>query len=249
MNALFGSLTTEGLEEVTDRVGGFQPLSSDIYTGPIKAMYAGQSPGGARNVTIIVDVGGREYRETIYVTNKNGENFFLNKNDKTKKVPLPGFTTINNICLATTGKPLSEQEAEDKIVKIYNPETRKEEPTTVPMLTAPLGETISLGILNQLVNKNEKDSNGKYVPTPETREENVIDAVFHTETKKTVFEAENGVEEAAFWDRWLEANKGKQRDRRELKDGEAGQAGRPGNSKEPPQGGAPKTSKSLFAKN
>jgi hypothetical protein len=250
MSGLFGNLTNNGLEETEDRLGGFAPLETDIYTGPIKVAYAGQAASGARSITLIVDLGGKEYRETIYITNKKGENFFLNKDDKTKKVPLPGFTTINDICLVTTGRPLADQEAEDKMVKIYDPDQKKEVPKSVPVITALLGQTVSLGIVRTLENKSVKDSSGEYVPTPETRVVNSIEKVFHTETKMTVNEATNTTEVPAFWDAWLERNKGKQRDRRTIKDGATGVVGRPGapraSSSPPVSNGSATPRKSLF---
>lgn len=247
MNAIFGSLSTEGLEEAQDRLGGFAPLDTDIYTGVIKMAYAGQSTGGARNVSLVVDFEGREYRETVYVTNRKGENFYLNPQDKSKKVSLPGFLTIEHLCIVTTGKPLNEQQAEEKVVKIYDPEARQELPTSVMMLTGLLGQTASFGIVKQLENKSDKVGD-EYIPNAETRDTNVIDKIFHTETKLTVPEATKGVEEAVFWDAWVDKNKGVTRDKRTIKDGEAGQAGRPGAARSAPQasGGAPK--KSLFSK-
>lgn len=243
MNALFGSLTTDGLEEVTDRLGGFSPLASDIYTGTIKAAYAGASSGGAQNITLIVDAGGREYRETIYITNKKGENYWVN--DNKKKVPLPGFTTINNICLCASGKPLAEQDTADKVFNVYDPEARKELPKSVPMLTDLVGQEITLAILKVLENKNEKQGD-KYVPTADTRESNQIDAVFNTDTRMTVAEALSGAEEPVFHDAWLEKNKGQVRDKREIKDGDAGvKSGRPGGA---PQAGAKAPGRSLFGK-
>lgn len=245
MNAIFKGLTTDGLEEVTDRLGGFSPLDTDVYTGEIKMAYAGAADSGAQNVTLVLALeGGREYRETIYVTNKKGENFFLNKDDSSKKVPLPGFTTVDDICLVASGMPLAEQPAEDKVVKVYDFEARREVPKTVPMLTALLGQTVTLAIVRQLENKSTKDSDGKYVPTAETREVNFIDKVFDTETKMTVVEARNEAEEAVYYDGWLSKNKGQVRDKRTIKDGDAGTAGRPGGA--PAAGGAPK--KSLFGK-
>ena len=247
MNAIFGKLTTDGLEEVTDRLGGFQPLDSDIYTGNIKAMYAGQSQGGAHNVTVIAELGGKEFRETIYITNKKGENFFLNKNDPTKKVPLPGFTTIDDICLVATGKPLAEQPTEDKIVNVYDPDQQKEVPTSVPMLVDCLGQEVSLAILRVLENKSKKDGNGNYIDTAETREVNTIDKVFDPGSKMTVVEAKNEATEAVFHDAWLEKNQGNARDKRTIKDGEggnAGNSGRPGSKPAAASGGAER--KSLF---
>ena len=246
MTKMFGSLTSDGLEESEDRIGGFQPLDTDIYTGPIKAAYAGASDGGAKNVTLIVDVGGREYRETIYITNKKGENFFLNKNDNSKKVPLPGFTVIDDLCLVTTGKPLAEQDVEEKVVNVYDRKVQREVPTSVNMLVELLGQTASFGIVRQTVNKNQKADDGSYVPTAETRDENIIEKIFHTETKMTVVEARNGAEGPTFWDSWLNKNQGQTRDKRTLKDGEGGQSGRPGRT--PPAAGQSAPRKSLFGK-
>lgn len=251
MNALFGTLTTDGLEEAEDRLGGFRPHDTNIYGGTIKALYAGQSDGGARNVTLIAELDGREYRETIYVTNKKGENFFYAK-DKDgkptdKKVPLPGFTTVNDLCLIVTGKPLSEQTAEDKIVNVYDKEVGREIPKSVPMLTELVGTDIaSFGVVRVLENKSERVGD-EYVPTAETRDANFIEKVFHTETKMTVVEATNGADEATFWNSWLEKNEGVTRDKRTVKDGNGGQSGRPGASRTPPQaGGTAKPGKSLF---
>lgn len=248
--SLFGNLKNEGLEEAQDRLGGFQALETDIYTGKITMAYAGQSQSGARNVTLIFAHDGKEYRETVYVTNSKGENFFLNKEDKTKKVPLPGFTIIDDLCLITTGKPLCEQEAEEKVVKIYDFEQKKELPKSVPVLIELLGQTVSLGIVKQIENKQVKNSAGEYEATAETRTINFIDKVYHTESKMTVTEGKAGKTQGEFWDAWLNRNKGQERDKRTIKDGEAGAAGRPSRAPNtPPQAGAAAPArKSLFGK-
>lgn len=245
MNALFGSLSTEGLEESTDRLGGFQPLETDAYTATIKMAYAGQSSGGARNVTLELDLGGRSYRETIYITKKTGENYFVKDG---KKVPLPGFTTIDDLCMVTVGKPLAEMIGEDKVVNIYDYDAKKELPTTVPMLTELLGQVATFGIVKNLENKSESDGNGGYTTIADTRDTNTIEKVFHTETKMTVVEARQGADEARFFESWVDRNKGKTRDRREIKDGQGVQTGRPGASKTAPQAGNKAPGKSLFAK-
>jgi hypothetical protein len=236
---LFGNLKTEGLEEAQDRLGGFSPLDTDAYESTIKAAYAGQSSGGAMSITVVADAGGREYRETLYVTNKKGENFFLNKQDQSKKVPLPGFTVADDLCLVTTEQPLSAQETEEKVINVYDPALKKEVPTSVQMLTALIGKQVYLGIVRQTVNKNEKQGD-KYVATADTRDENVIEKVFHYPTKATVSEARNG-HAPEFMDKWVERNRGKTRDRREIKDG----AGAPSAATGAPKAGtgaAPRTS-------
>lgn len=244
MSNMFSKLTTDGLEETQDRLGGYQPFDTAIYPATIKMAYAGQSSGGAMSVTVVADCNGKEYRETLYVTNKKGENFFLNKNDNTKKVPLPGFTVVDDICLITTGEPLSAQKTEEKTVKLWDSEQKKEMPKAVEMLTGLIGQKVKLGIIRQLENKSEKDSNGVYQPTAETRETNFIDKVFHPEMDLTVAEARDGQETAKFHDSWAERNNGQIRDKREIKDGEGGKTGAP-----PKSGGSsssPAPRQSLF---
>ncbi|MFP3556405.1 hypothetical protein SB861_37680 [Paraburkholderia sp. SIMBA_049] len=255
--SLFGNLKSDGLEESQDRLGGnFGAVETDIYSGIIKALYAGQSTQGARNVTLIADFGGREFRETIYITNRAGENWYPAKDKEGKptgkKAPLPGFTMVDDICLIATGKPLAEQEAEDKVVKVYDPEAGKELPKSVPMIVEAIGKPISLAIQKVLENKSTKEGD-VYVPTAETREVNSIEKAFDTDTKMTVNEAKAGAETPAFWDAWLQKNKGKTRDKRTLKEGEAGAAGAPpkarsAGSATPPAANQAAPRKSLFGK-
>ena len=234
----FGNLKSEGLEESQDRLGGgYAAKETDIYTGKIKAFYAGASAGGAQSVTVILaggDFGDTEYRETIYITKRTGENYYLNPNDKTKKVPLPGFTIIDEMCLATVGKPLAEMEFEEKVMNIYDPEQKKELPKSVPMAVEMLGQEVSVAIQKSTENQTEKDGQGNYVPKADgsTRDVNNIDKVFNTATKMTVPEARGGAQQGAFWDSWLERNKGKTRDKTDKSAGQGGNAGKP-------SGGAP----------
>lgn len=242
---IFSNLTNDGLEAAQDRVGGFAPFTTDAYDATVKLAYAGQSDGGAHNVTLVADMpDGREYKETVYITNKKGENFFLNKDDKTKKVPLPGFTVINDVCLATTEAPLSEQETEEKTVMIYDYDLKKEVPKSVQVLTGLIGQPVTLGIVEQLENKQKQDAAGNYQPIADTRVINFIDKVFHTATGKTMVEALNG-QDATFRDKWIERNKGVQRDKRTIREGEAGTSGRPPVGG-PPTGGGASKAKSLF---
>jgi hypothetical protein len=255
MSNLFGNLKADGLEEAQDRLGGFSRLESDAYPVTFKALYAGKSSGGAQNVTILADINGREYSETIYITNRKGENWFENK-DKDgkptgKKSPLPGFTVIDDICLVTTGKPLCEQATEEKVLNVYDPEQKKEMPKSVQVLTDVTGTSAILGIIKQTVNKSEKNGD-EYVLIADTREENFTDKVFEVNSRATVVEAKKAAEtgqelSAVFYGSWVEKNRGKTRDARKIKDGEAGQSGRPGRpAGGPPQQGQTQQRKSLF---
>ena len=54
--SVFGNLTNDGLEETNDRLGGFNVRDTDASDATIKVAYAGQSAGGARNVTLVVNL-------------------------------------------------------------------------------------------------------------------------------------------------------------------------------------------------
>src|SRR5690606_23219041 len=144
MHNLFKNMTSEGLEESEDRLGGFQTLDSGIYLATIKALYGGQSASGAVSVTLIADIDGQEFRETFWVSNRKGENWFINKTSG-KKSPLPGFTLVDELCLIATEKPLAEQEIEDKVINIYNYDEGRMVPTSVPMFVECLGKEVALG--------------------------------------------------------------------------------------------------------
>lgn len=235
---MFEKLGTEGLEKNKDVIGGFRPLETDIYTGVIKVVYAGTSKNGATSLNVIVDLGDREYREILYVTNRKGENFFERNG---KKIPLPGFSIGNDLCLIASEKALAEQETEEKVVNVYDPDLKKEAPKNVPVLVGLTGKRVSLGITKELENKNEKQGDA-YVAVAETRTVNKINKVFHPELKVTVVEATNK-KEATFWDVWLENKQGETIDRRTIKDGSAGNQGSPAKPKS--EDTAPK--KSLFS--
>lgn len=225
---MFGNLTTEGLEKNEDRLGGAPSFPTNIYTGIIKQFYGIVAKSEAKGVELIVEIDGKEYRETLYVTggkDKGGTNFWTDKNGK--KHQLPGFAVVNDICLATVGKELKDMAFEDREVKVYNFEEKREERKAVPTAIDLIGETISLAIIETKENKQKKGDDGKYYDVAgETRLVNHIDKVFNTESRKTVTEA-LGDKEAEFWDKWLEKNKDVQRDKTTASSGNGGSAGGP----------------------
>lgn len=226
MSSVFGNISNDGIEEQEDRLGGFQVFESDIYPAKVKALFAGAAASGAKNVTLVVDLDGKEYSETVYVTNKSGENFYTDK-ETSKKKQLPGWGLIDSLCIITTGKHLNELDAEEKVFNVYDPDAKKQVPKNVPMFTEVLGKPVHIGLLKEIVDKNQKDSAGNYVPTGDTREQNSIDKFFHPETKQTYSEAKDG-KPGEFYDKWLEKNKGKTQNKAKGAGNNAGKAGRPG---------------------
>lgn len=241
----FGSnIKTEGLENQGDRLGGFSVLESDVYDGRIKLAYAGESKGGAKSMTFHFELdGGREYRETVYVTSgrEKGQKNYYEKDGK--QYPMPGFTVANDIALCATGKGLLEQTFEEKVVKLYDRDAGGEVPTKVQAATSLIGQPITLAIMKEKHDKTT-EVNGQYVPTGEFVDKNSIDKAFHTETGLTVSEA-TANKPAEFKVKWAEKNRGQVRDKSK---GAPGTAGAPGQAARPAPtaGAAPAQTKNLF---
>jgi len=214
MGKLFEKLQAADAETQEDRVvGGYEPLPSGIYDAEITLAYAGKAQNSdAQNVTVHAQIDGKEYRETIYITNRNGEPFFVDKNSG-KQVYLPGYSTINDLCLFATEAPLTEQETETKTIKLYNFDERKELPTEVPVLTGLIGQKVKLAILRCIDDKRARQQDGSYAETGETRVSNEIDKVLHPETSRTVNEYLREVDPGEFADAWIKRNEGKDRNR------------------------------------
>lgn len=241
--SLLNKLNTGGndVEAAKDSLGGGGFLrESNIYTGTIVVAYITQSEKGAMAVNLDVKLeDGSNYRETIYVSNRNGETFFTKEG---KKYPLPGFTTIDNICLITTEKGLADQDTEDKTLMLRDFESGKDVPREVPVLVELTDKPVALGIIKIRENKTKKnESTDKYEPINEERLLNNINAVFHPEAKVTVNEALEG-RDPDFWDAWIGRNEGRLVDRyKEVKGGASRTAGRASSSDAPAR-------KSMFKK-
>lgn len=244
MGKMFSGLSTEGMETPEDKVGGgFQPLPSDIYDAKILMVYAGKARNSdAQNINVHMTINDQEHRETIYITNRNGENFYKDKVTG-KPTPLPGFTTVDDLCLFVTEAGLAEQETEPKTVKLYNFDEQKEVPTEVPMLTALMGAEVKVALLRVIEDKRKQGDDGDYHPTGETRTFNSIDKVFHPETGRTVNEYRHGVESAEFAEAWMTKNTGKDRNKAKGANG-AGGAGTSGTGA---PGAAQSQKKKLFS--
>ena len=201
------------MEAARDTLGGAPTFASDIYRGTVKMAYLDKWGSGAMYVALTLNLDGKDYQENITITNKAGECFYV-KNDK--KYPLPGYSTIDDLCQVTVGAPLSEMDAhtEEKQVKVYDSEARAEVPKIKQVLVGLLGKEVAVAIQQSTETKMDKDADGKYtVPTAETRTSNSIEKVFEPESMLTVVEATNGLTAGEFHKAWSEKNKGVTRDK------------------------------------
>ena len=241
---MFGNQTTDGLEKQGDRLGG-GILETGVYNAVVKMAYVSKSQSSdAHAVNVHLDIDGKEVKLREFVTNRNNENFYLDKKTQKKNL-LPGFQTIDDLCLVTTGYGLTEQEMEEKTVRLWDFESRSEVPQNVPVVKDLLGKPVIVALVRQTVNKQVQQGDA-YVDSNETRDENIVEKYAHAESGRTVTEITQGLEEGVFIEKWRELNAGKTRDKTTKG---KGTPGRPGSGR-PNAGGSGDASasrpKSLF---
>jgi len=194
--------------EEKDSLGGYTTLESAVYPMRVKLAFITLSAGKAMALNVHFEGTKKEQlKSQFYMTSgesKGCKNWYINKKTQEKHY-LPGFNQANALCLLTVGKEVSSLETSKKVINLYDPEQRKEVPTEVDMLMDLINKDIYAGVLNQLVDKREKDPNtGEYKPTGETRNENEVDKFFRAKDKLTVLEIKAKSKEPAFMNKWVE---------------------------------------------
>ena len=209
--SLFASIQNANIQtKEEDVLGGSRTVPSNVYPAGIKLAYLDAAASGA--ICVVFDfamlVNGKErnHKETIYISNKNKEFTYKDKQSGEDK-PLPGFITVDSICKAVTGKSITELSTEKKMVKVYDYDQKAEVPQEKEVLMDLIRGKLELGIIETIVDKNVKTDNG-YVPSGETREQNELSKVFN-EDGLTQLEKESGATEAKFKAAWLEQYAGK----------------------------------------
>lgn len=158
-----------------DFIGGGGALDTDIYKAKIKTVYIAKAQSSdAQSVNLLLDVNGKEVRQQIWVSNRNGDVTYKDKKTGDMK-NLPGFNQVNSLCMLVCSKEMGEMRMEELTVKLYDFDAKKELPQVVQCFSELHGETIQIALQRQTVDKTKLDENtGKYEPTGETRDQNEI---------------------------------------------------------------------------
>ena len=195
-----------------DSLGGGYILPSNIYMLTVETAFLQPATSGAVGVVLRFKTqeGNKDYRETIYITNKQGETFYTKDGQQHL---LPGYLMVDTLCQMITGNSLENQNTELRSIKVYDPELQKEVPAEREVLVDLQGGQVYAGIIKSIEDKTKKNdsfdpsrpkqgTNLPYLATGETREANSISKFFHSESKQTLAEAIAGTD-AKFFDDWL----------------------------------------------
>lgn len=213
--------------EEKDTLGGSFTVPSDVYKGGIKMAYLDAWASGALYVgfefALLVDGKERVHKEMITISNKAGSFTYTDKQGDA--VTMPGYVMVDSILRAATGKGFADQTPVVKGVKMYDSAAKAEVIKEREVFMEAVGKKLNIAILEQEVDKTAKDPvSGTYVPTGETRKENVVSKVFDFDTNKTISEIKAGAE-AKFCNDWVAKYKGQVVNK--VKGNKAGAAGTP----------------------
>lgn len=202
----------------TDSLGG-RVFDSGVVDFIIEMAYISTAGSGAMGLNVhLKEVGGNRVfkaQEWIYSGNEKG-----NKNTYTKdgkEFYLPGWLTGNAITQLAADRKLDSLNDDDivkKTIKLWR--DGSEQNTEVDAIDFLIGKPVTVGVLKEIVDKTVKNDQGKYVPTGQTREQNTIGKVFHTETGFTVKELTDGAtldDEPKFRNDWAAKNTGEVKDK------------------------------------
>lgn len=248
MAKLFSGLSvTKDMEKVEDRLGGGRHIfETAVYENvDVKLAYTGLWDSGARYVTVIFDIEGNEFEETITITNSEGQNYYMRDG---KKNQMPGFVTINELCLTVTGSELEDQDTEERQIEVWDSTEKKKVRQARDVLVDLTGEKASIALRKATQPKQKKGDDGKYHDTDEDVTINEIVKSFHPETRATVAEIRKAEEkgqdiEAKFIDEWDEKWKGTTYNKRK-----GGGSSKGSGSGAPAKSSGDKPKSSLFSK-
>jgi hypothetical protein len=234
MTNIFSGKTTVKDRVEDDFLAGSGILDTDMYLAKIKTAFIGKAAkSDARNVTLLLDIDGKEYRQQVWVTNKQGEVTYKDKKTGDDK-NLPGFNSMNSLCLLTVGMEMGAMVVEELTVKLYDFEAKKELPQAVECFSALHGEEIMVAMQRQTVDKTKKnEATDVYESTGEVKDINEIVKFFAISPTVTISEvaeyvkslggnfddvindgdvlkgiASMDADAGAYAEKWLERNKG-----------------------------------------
>lgn len=186
--------TATDIKESGDYLGGKTLLNTGVYDATIKLAYAHEAKSGAKAINYIFDIDGKEFETTEYFSSGKDKGFKTYYEDKQGvKHHLAGYITNNDISRLTVGKEFTELSMEEKIVELYDFETRAKKKTKVNAFTDLHGKTIKLGLHKEISEYNDK-----------VYTKNIINKTFSSKHDKTVAECLAKKETAEFINQWKE---------------------------------------------
>lgn len=196
MSNIFANTKPVNNEVEEDFMGGGGLFETDLYTGKIKVAYLLKaSKSDAQSVNLVVDIAGKEYKSQTWVSNKTGGVTYKDKKTNEDR-NLPGYNMMSSLMMLGASMELNDPavNVEERTVKIYDYDAKKELPKAVSCFVDLHDVEIGIAIQKQTVDKTKKnDNSGVYEPTGETRDQNETVKFFDPEKFLTISEIDQHI--------------------------------------------------------
>jgi hypothetical protein len=181
----------------------FDPVPTGVYPYIIELAYLGESSGGAVELNLHckpADDTGCYLRTKLYVTTgkAKGRKSTMTGEDGVVR-PLPSRERMEELARLCANKSADQLNTENKIIKLWDWNTRSEEPVEKPILPELMNKPVLLGLLKVETNQWR---NGKRLK--DRKFKNEIEKVFSPKGF-TYTELENGADEPEFIHDWKES--------------------------------------------
>jgi hypothetical protein len=200
------NLKFEGPDDDKDVLPGERVVAveSGIYDVKIVLAYLEQAKSGAWAMKLVLKetpFENMDFNFTVYITSGKAKgmlNYYVDPEGRKRK--LPGFALMDSLSQVTVGQSLSDLEPEEKIISIYDFETKGKVDAPRQVYTELLGKEFKAGILKIEDNKKVQIDN-EWKTTAERRTFNELERCFD-EKGFTVTERRAQETEATFIHDW-----------------------------------------------
>lgn len=200
---LFDNLDLGGVNFVAeDKELGSSKWIKDtgVYELVIKKAYFDKSASGAINFKVEFETeDGSKLNMTQYISNKSGQMFYIDKNGN--KQFMPGYNMMRSLDFAVTGSNRDFPKVESKQIKLMKEGKEVIETKDVP--TEWWNKTVIAMVVKKQENRQEKNSEGIYVDTPDWVYNMEVEHFANAVTNKTMKETIGSLE-ATFVKTWSE---------------------------------------------
>ena len=199
MSNIFANIDADvEVQEAVD-FDGKRTKDTGVYDAVIKLCYLSLAGTGSTMLNTVYKIGNSEVSlKAEYLYKDPKVQYYIDKKTGAKKQNI-GIAKLNELHTVATGVPLKDATIEDKVIKVWDYDLKKEAPVKRQVITSLTGAKVKLAL--QEIRENKYSD-----PTQEAFLNEVV-KVLHADTGATLAE-KNAGKDATWADNWEAKNKG-----------------------------------------
>ena len=178
----------------TDSVGGSGRVKeTGVYDMVIKKAWFHRAASGALGYTVEFETETKQtLKITEYATGRTGETFYVNKTTGAKE-QMRGYSMMTALDTIATGSSRAFPTTEEKQIKIWDSAAKAETLQKKDVPVEWIGKLVTCLVTKEVVNKQQKDDDGKYVDVAGSVDKMFVDMYCDPVTGLTRNEKQSGI--------------------------------------------------------